>query len=317
MNTRGDGTERRAVGRIYHPGERTHIGVAMLPGDPGAVLPLRALEVPTRTGSGIAGEAREIALPKIGLQLARQMPFDSWVRIGRQLSAVVNASSWCLGDWLAYGEAAYCGRYRDAVEVTSLDYQTLRNYAWVAKRFPLSRRLGNLSFAHHAEVAALPVAEQDFWLRKALEFGWSRNRLRGEVRASLRERRAGRSDSGEEPRRESVVERPPASSSEENVLARTDPVADEQVGQDDITGGAYRLEVSLTSEQVRLCREAASREGLPVHEWALQVLRQAASNIIRTRMLPLEGIDGRDLGHFCFLYGSSALVSPLGPCGAP
>lgn len=35
-----------------------------------------------------------------------------------------------------YGQAAYTGRYRDAIEQASLDYQTLRNYAWVARRFP-------------------------------------------------------------------------------------------------------------------------------------------------------------------------------------
>ena len=113
------------------------------------------------------------------------------LRIGRQLEAVASSSAWCLGDWLSYGRAAYAGRYRDAVEQTSLDYQTLRNYAWVAGRFPLSRRRDTLSFGHHAEVAALPEPEQDFWLRKAGDLGWSRNHLRCEVRASLRERRAG------------------------------------------------------------------------------------------------------------------------------
>lgn len=76
-----------------------------------------------------------------------------------------------------------------AVEQTALVYQTLRNYAWVARRFPVSRRRDSLSFGHHAETAALPEPEQDFWLRKAAEQHWSRNQLRREIRASLRERR--------------------------------------------------------------------------------------------------------------------------------
>jgi hypothetical protein len=64
--------------------------------------------------------------------------------------------------WLIHGENAYSGRYRDAIEQTSLDYQTLRNYAWVARSLPLSRRRDTLSFAHHAEVARPPECEQDF-----------------------------------------------------------------------------------------------------------------------------------------------------------
>lgn len=41
----------------------------------------------------------------------------------------------CLGDWLAYGQAVYANRHRTAVERTSLNYQALRNYAWVARQF--------------------------------------------------------------------------------------------------------------------------------------------------------------------------------------
>jgi hypothetical protein len=42
----------------------------------------------------------------------------------------------------------------------------------------LSRRRDALSFQHHAEVAALPEAEQDLWLSRAKTDGWSRNELR-------------------------------------------------------------------------------------------------------------------------------------------
>jgi hypothetical protein len=219
-------------------------------------------------------------MPRIGLQLSRQLPFDSWLRIGRQLSAVVNTSSWCLGDWLVYGEAAYSGRYRDAVERTSLDYQTLRNYAWVARRFPLSRRRDNLSFGHHAEVAALPEPEQDFWLRKAQELGWSRNMLRRELRASMKERKAGWPPPGPERRGDPDLSQPPAEGSDGSGSAGPG-LAGEPAGQDHAAGGAHRLELNLTSEQLTLCREAASKEGLCVDDWALQVLKAAATGIMR------------------------------------
>jgi hypothetical protein len=86
-----------------------------------------------------------VVVPRIGLVFPRRLPFEAWLGVGAQLAAVAASSAWCLGDWLAYGQAAYGNRYRDAVERTGLDYQTLRNYAWVAGRFALSCRRDTLS----------------------------------------------------------------------------------------------------------------------------------------------------------------------------
>src|SRR5215472_6831633 len=86
-----------------------------------------------------AVEAEQLATPRIGLQLPQQLSFETWLRIGRQLSIAIDSSLWCLGDWLAYGETMYNDRYRIAIERTCLDYQTLRNYAWVARKFSISR----------------------------------------------------------------------------------------------------------------------------------------------------------------------------------
>ena len=58
---------------------------------------------------------------------------------------------------------------------TGLDYQTLREYGVVARRFEWSRRRDNLSFQHHAEVCALTGAEQDRWLDLAAPNRWSRS----------------------------------------------------------------------------------------------------------------------------------------------
>ena len=148
----------------------------------------RPVLAPAMTGSPGRGH---VVLPRLGLVFPRRVPFEAWLGVGAQLAAAAASSAWCLGDWLVYGQATYSGRYREAVGRTGLHYQTLRNYAWVAGRFELSRRRDTLSFGHHAEVAALPGPEQDFWLCKADEFGWSVTRLRHEVRASLAERGQG------------------------------------------------------------------------------------------------------------------------------
>jgi hypothetical protein len=60
-----------------------------------------------------------------------------------------------LGDWLIFGRYKYGTRYRQAIGATGLDYQTLRNYAVVARRFEPSRRRSTLRAQHHAEVSAL------------------------------------------------------------------------------------------------------------------------------------------------------------------
>lgn len=184
-------------------------------------------------------------MPGRGLQLSQQLPFGRWLGVGRQLAEIYSSSAWCLGDWLVYGEIAYEGRYREAIERTSLDYQTLRNYAWVARRFSLSRRRDDLSFGHHAEVAALPQAEQDFWLRKVQQLSWSVKQLRREVRISHIERSAG---VGQQPGQ---------------IPGRN-------------RGSAARIDIHITAEQLEAYKAAAHKAHFTVQEWAILALDSAA-----------------------------------------
>lgn len=137
----------------------------------------------------------QILMTRLGLKVPENLAFDRWQQAGRQLSGIVESSAWCLGDWLVYGQRNYADRYQLAIEAANLDYQTLRNYAWVARRFEMSRRREGLSFQHHAEVASRPPAEQDELLDRAEKLGWSRNQLRRRVN----ERRQGQQRGGEAP----------------------------------------------------------------------------------------------------------------------
>ncbi len=131
------------------------------------------------------------------LKLRTDVTFDTWVSIGRRIGELSSASAWWLGDWLVFGEDCFGDRYKAAVAATSLDYQTLRNYAWVARRVEPGRRRHALSMQHHAEVAALPEPDQELWLRRAERFRWSRNELRRQLavtRRRLRERDDAHSD---------------------------------------------------------------------------------------------------------------------------
>jgi hypothetical protein len=230
-----------------------------IPADPGigspglaARPPLRALAAP---GPQRPATGHVVPPPGTGLHLPRRVSFEAWLDIGRQLSNGVSWSAWCLGDWLIYGETAFTGRYREAIERTSLDYKTLRNYAWVARRFPVCRRREELSFGHHAEVAALPEPEQDYWLRKAEQLGWSRNKIRHEVRASHWERNA-ELPGGQDPHASSP---------------------DGQAGPETLS-----IVIEVTPEQLRLYRQTAGQHGHSLQAWASLILDHAARGGLRS-----------------------------------
>lgn len=117
------------------------------------------------------------------LTLPSGMSLNSWKRVGKQIYVLSDASCWWLGDWLIYGQEHFPDRYKRAMEETSLDYQTLRNYAWIARKFQPHRRREKLSFQHHAEVAVFAEPEQELWLTRAERLCWSRNELRRRIRA--------------------------------------------------------------------------------------------------------------------------------------
>jgi len=247
--------------------------------------------------------ATPVILPQTGLLLDRQMPYERWVDIGRQLASAVSSSAWCLGDWLVYGETRFTGRYRSVIERTSLEYKTLRNYAWVARKIPLARRHECLSFGHHTEVAGLPGPEQDFWLRKAASLGWSRNELRRQVHASLAERGAEEAgpddawkpgDTGESPSADADAD---ASTGTDAGTGAGEPGStSERPNYADLThiGGDFRppqgfaggrpprqaLQVEVTQDQLEVIRQAASKAQLTVARWAPPILEEAARSML-------------------------------------
>lgn len=133
---------------------------------------------------GDASQNGQILATRVGLKVPGELSFEEWEKAGAKLARISDSSTWCLGDWLVYGQDKYSERYRQAIAEAGLDYQTLRNYAWIARRFEWSRRRSKLSFQHHAEVAALHETEQDLWLDRAVEGRWSRNELRRQLRQS-------------------------------------------------------------------------------------------------------------------------------------
>jgi N6-adenosine-specific RNA methylase IME4 len=137
------------------------------------------------TGEVVTLSERGLALPGkitiVGLELPETLSFEEWQGIGETLKGVERSLMWWIGDWLRYGERRYGETYAQAMDSTELAYQTLVNAKNVASKFESNRRRLNLSWGHHAEVAALDGPEADALLDEAQRDGLSRNELRRRV----------------------------------------------------------------------------------------------------------------------------------------
>lgn len=116
-----------------------------------------------------------------------KVPYGEWEGYGRGLARVGHAWMFCLGDWLNYGEAAYGEKYAQGMAETGLDYQTVRNAAWVSRKVEMSRRR-DISFAHHTEVASLLPEAQSLLLSSAEKNEISSKDFRQVVKAYKRKK---------------------------------------------------------------------------------------------------------------------------------
>lgn len=118
------------------------------------------------------------------LDLEKVTSYDLFEGIGAWLGTVRRSGQWWTGDWINHGERNYGERMAQAAEATGLSPQSLLNVASICRRIPPAVRRPNVPFHVHAEVASLTPAEQDRWLKHTEEHGWSREKLRDELRAS-------------------------------------------------------------------------------------------------------------------------------------
>ncbi|MFD9889706.1 LmbU family transcriptional regulator [Amycolatopsis sp. NPDC059027] len=133
-------------------------------------------------GKAAAGD--KVLATGVGLRIPTDLSFEEWTLAGKRLSGLMDASAWWLGDWLVFGKKYYSDSYQRVIRTVGLRYQTLRNYAWVARRFEIARRRSALTFQHHAEVASLPFVEQERLLDCAEQEAWTTKQLRIAIRAS-------------------------------------------------------------------------------------------------------------------------------------
>ena len=112
------------------------------------------------------------------------LPWDVYEQLGAFIGEMNRACSWWVGDLIVFGEKVYGETYAQIEQAIGLAPQTIANRASVARHIPPERRIPGLAFGTHAEVAYLPPRERDRWLRLADKSGWTRAKLREEMRVA-------------------------------------------------------------------------------------------------------------------------------------
>ena len=132
-------------------------------------------------GVGLDLQWHKVEISNTGFRTKETLTYEEWEAIGQYFIFIGQAMPWLLGDWLNAGEAAYGDKYTQALDASEYQLQTLLNYASICWRVPPERRVPDLSFAHHAEVAALGPDEQVKMLAKAVKEEWCSKDLRKAV----------------------------------------------------------------------------------------------------------------------------------------
>jgi len=120
-------------------------------------------------------------LNKTSLIFKRDVTKDEWLHVVQSLKMIEGCIQFWVGDCLAYREQKW-GMYDDIAEETGYADRTLRLVKGVSEKIESGRRLPDLSFTHHAEVASLSPEKQNFFLNKAVEEKLSYRELRREIK---------------------------------------------------------------------------------------------------------------------------------------
>jgi len=125
---------------------------------------------------------RDIRVSVVAWKAVTALGPARWMEHGKRLGRLGTGANWWVGDWLRYGNQRFGDRYKLASRLTGYDVQTLMNYAYVASRFDPARRRADVSWSHHAELAAFDADNQRLWLDRVAVDGLSLRDLRGELR---------------------------------------------------------------------------------------------------------------------------------------
>ena len=128
------------------------------------------------------GEIELAKIQSISLDLKDDLKYEEWIEIGEALTNQAKHIMWWLGDWWNYGDRKYGELASQALDF-GIPYSTFSNAAYVANKIPLERRVPELSWTHHFEVAYIEDDKKvDRLLKEAYEKKYSVRDLRSAVK---------------------------------------------------------------------------------------------------------------------------------------
>lgn len=135
----------------------------------------------------------QIALPgkatETSLTLPKNLRFEDWKAVGKQIARAEKAIMWWMGDWWNYGERHY-GDRSEVADESDYSYASWQKAALVAKAYEIRNRFRSLPFSFHMVIVDLPTDKRQRLLERAAAEGWSRRDL---VRAARRVKAGARS----------------------------------------------------------------------------------------------------------------------------
>ena len=124
-------------------------------------------------------------LSKTGLAVPPDVSKDEWLEFGQLLARLEGSLSFWVGDWANAHRDSWGSTYEEAIALSGLAYDTVRDYASVCRR--LQYRYYNLTFKHHKIAASLPSEKQKYWLERAEKEGWSAAQLSREIKEASKQ----------------------------------------------------------------------------------------------------------------------------------
>ena len=125
------------------------------------------------------------ALTSTELRLPTTISTGEYEALGALLGTMHKTVCWAIGDFILGGEALFGERAYQLCESLSISEESRSQYVRVALAISPERRRPELTWSHHRAVYSLPPSEADHWLALAVDNGWTKRELEGQMRRDL------------------------------------------------------------------------------------------------------------------------------------
>lgn len=165
------------------------MGTIALPDDLNAEFEHEQLHLDPEAFAVVQGLAEAGVVTPTSLELTDDLPYDKAELIAIYFGEMSRHLQWWVGDLLVFAEAHFGDDFAQLAVSTGLSEQALLRRMYVCREVPRNRRRAGLPFSVHMVVASLNGREQERWLKKAEDGGWSAQELRSRMKAARKDER--------------------------------------------------------------------------------------------------------------------------------